>query len=314
MKIAIIGAGFCGVAVAFHLLQRGHSITLYDANGIGGGASGIAAGLMHPYAGRFANYNWKGQEGMEATNALLRVASNTLGIPVSDYSGLLRMAISEDQKIPFKECSIQHADVHWQTPEQAQQLVKNIVDAPGIFIPSAVTINCPLYLKGLWAACEKLKGKFYKNKIDDIHVLDADRIVVTTGAHKELHSVPLTQVKGQILEYAYSKSLPLAINSEAYIVTTFGSCLAGATFEKTFAHADPDVEIAKKELEPKIFALYPELAGSPIINCRAGLRASCKGHLPVIQQINPRTWVLTGMGSKGLLYHALMAKELCERI
>lgn len=314
MKIAIIGAGFCGVASAFLLLQRGHTITLYDAKGIGGGASGVAAGLMHPYAGRFANYNWKGREGMEATNALLKVASDTLGHPVSDHSGLLRMAISEDQRISFKECSNQHPDVLWQTAEQAQQRVRNIVSCPGIFIPSAVTVNCPLYLKGLWTACEKLHGRFERKRIDDLSLIDADRVIITTGAHKGLHQVPLTQVKGQILEYDYSRSLPLSINSQAYIVTQFGSCLAGATFEKTFTHEEPDVDVARKDLEPKIFALFPELASSKIINCRAGLRASCRGHLPVIEPIDSRTWVLTGMGSKGLLYHALMAQELSERL
>jgi hypothetical protein len=32
----------------------------------------------------------------------------------------------------------------------------------------------------------------------------------------------------------------------------------------------------------------------------------------LMTQINKRHWVLTGMGSKGLLYHALLAEELCH--
>lgn len=314
MKIAIIGAGFCGMAAAYYLLQQGHRVVLYDAKEIGEGTSGIAAGLMHPYAGRFANYNWKGKEGLAATNQLLRVASDVLGTPVADYTGLLRLALEPDQLISFEKSSRKHPDLLWQTREDAQQRVPGIAQAPGIFIPSAVTVNCPLYLKGLWRACEKLGGSFEKKTVRNLNEFDTDRVVMTTGAHKGLHDIPLTQVKGQILEYEYSRALPISINSKAYIVTQFGSCLAGATFEKQFSSLDPDIEFAKFDLEPKIHALYPELAKHSIIGCRAGVRASTHNHLPIIKQINEKTWVLTGMGSKGLLYHALFAQELCTRI
>jgi glycine/D-amino acid oxidase-like deaminating enzyme len=314
MKIAVVGAGFCGMAVTYYLLQQGHYVTVYDAKPIGESTSGIAAGLMHPYAGRFANYNWKGKEGLAATSQLLNVASTIVGIPVADFSGLLRLALESDQLISFGKSARKHPDLLWQTSDEARARVPGIAQAPGIFIPSAVTVNCPLYLKGLWQACEKLGGVFEKKTVHDLNEFDSDRIVLTTGAHKGLHDVPLTQVKGQILEYDYSRILPISINSKAYIVTQFGSCLAGATFEKQFSSLEPDIEVAKLELEPKIHALFPELTKHSIIACRSGVRASTHNHLPIIKQINEKTWVLTGMGSKGLLYHALFAQELCERI
>ena len=52
-RYAIIGGGFAGVATAWHLLAAGEGsiagIDLFDAAGLGGGASGAAAGLLHPY-------------------------------------------------------------------------------------------------------------------------------------------------------------------------------------------------------------------------------------------------------------------------
>ncbi len=49
MKIAIVGSGFSGCGVCWHLLQsEGVEITLFSA---GGGASHIASGLLHPYFG-----------------------------------------------------------------------------------------------------------------------------------------------------------------------------------------------------------------------------------------------------------------------
>ena len=56
MKLAIVGAGFCGVYAAFLASKESNiEITLFDAKGIAAGASGVAAGLIHPFAGRRAN-------------------------------------------------------------------------------------------------------------------------------------------------------------------------------------------------------------------------------------------------------------------
>ena len=52
-KYAIIGGGFAGVATAWHLLAHARtpvSVHLFDGAGIAGGASGAAAGLLHPYS------------------------------------------------------------------------------------------------------------------------------------------------------------------------------------------------------------------------------------------------------------------------
>lgn len=52
-RYAIIGGGLAGVSVAWHLLAAATPaqpicIHLYDKAGIAGGASGAAAGLLHP--------------------------------------------------------------------------------------------------------------------------------------------------------------------------------------------------------------------------------------------------------------------------
>ena len=66
MKVAVIGAGFCGLAVVWNLLnqlfQPNLEVTLFDKTAIGSGASGVAAGLLHPYAGAHAKLNWRGKE------------------------------------------------------------------------------------------------------------------------------------------------------------------------------------------------------------------------------------------------------------
>ncbi|PPR80403.1 hypothetical protein GOBAR_AA40309 [Gossypium barbadense] len=55
MLYAVLGAGFAGLSVAWHLLKESPKdlnlhIDLYDEMGIGGGASGVSGGLLHPYS------------------------------------------------------------------------------------------------------------------------------------------------------------------------------------------------------------------------------------------------------------------------
>lgn len=56
------------------------------------------------------------------------------------------------------------------------------------------------------------------------------------------------------------------------------------------------------------------MKNASIANCYAGVRAVTPQHRPLIQRLSSSQWILIGMGSKGLLYHALFAKELVANI
>jgi len=153
-QVVILGAGFAGVAVAYHVLRlaavRGEAVALrvVDARGLGGGASGIAAGLLHPYApgGKPGRLLWRGAEGCAATHRLLCAAEAALGRPVASRAGTL------------------HAGPPGPT-EARQQLSPAQATArlPGLVPPGAgeplylhadgCVVRPRDYLQGLWAAC-----------------------------------------------------------------------------------------------------------------------------------------------------------------
>ena len=69
-RYAVVGSGFAGLAVCYNLLRNALSSTkacpivvdLFDAHGkAGGGASSVAAGLLHPLNTR-GNVTWKGKK------------------------------------------------------------------------------------------------------------------------------------------------------------------------------------------------------------------------------------------------------------
>lgn len=329
MRIAILGAGFSGLATAWNLLQLQSStqrieITLFDPKGIGGGASGVAAGLMHPYVGAHAKLNWEGVNGVLATQRLLDVASKAVESCVSTSTGLLRIAISEQQTKNFLQCANNYEDVAWLDILECQNLVSGIAPYPGILIKSALTINSMLYLKGLWKACEAKGATLELTAIRTLEELNEfDLIIVAMGAASaslpELSHLKITPVKGQVLEFIWPNQLPpltTSLSSQGYIVMNPGNatCIAGATYEREFLTEGPVLEIAKQEILPKASSIFPKITHFPIIECRSGIRASTPDHLPIVKRVNEKCWVISGMGSKGLLYHALCAERLSQEI
>ena len=79
-KVCVVGAGFAGASTAFHLLERANDagasvdVTLMDEIGIAGGASGVAAGLLHPYTPRGKTI-WRGVEGVREAKRLIEAAT-----------------------------------------------------------------------------------------------------------------------------------------------------------------------------------------------------------------------------------------------
>ena len=159
MKVAIIGAGFCGLASAWHMLQKQSysqevNITLFDAGGIGKGTSGIAAGLLHPFAGAHAKLNWRGLEGMDATKELLGIASAALGRSVNaNNPGILRLGFTKQQQEEFQICAEKNpSETEWLDAASCQKLAPGCAEAPALWIKNGLTVYSGLYLQGLWEA------------------------------------------------------------------------------------------------------------------------------------------------------------------
>ncbi len=326
MRIVILGAGFAGLATAWHLINKNPTATttIIDQSGVGAGASGVSAGLLHPYTGVKAKQNWCGLEGMESSIRLLEVASSALGEPVFKQKGLLRQAAHADQEEAFKLSAQNHTDVNWLTGDECQNLVPGVSSKPGIFIPNACSVYPEKYMQGLALACKNLGIVFDNRKVNTLNDVDEfDLVIATLGAGTfeipELSQIRHTKLKGQILELPWPESLPPlkhSISSQVYLVMSADnkSCFVGSTFERDYDSDSPEMEYASQVILPKLYRLYPQLEGIQPIDCRAGVRVNMPNRLPLIKQISEKCWVFTGLGSKGLLYHSLMAENLVAQI
>ena len=74
----MLGAGFAGLSAAWHLLKQSPKdsnirVDIYDEAGIGGGASGVSGGLLHPYSPK-AKLLWRAADCWSESLNLLSAA------------------------------------------------------------------------------------------------------------------------------------------------------------------------------------------------------------------------------------------------
>ncbi len=174
-----------------------------------------------------------------------------------------------------------------------------------------LAVDSPRYLQLLYSRCQSLGAIFRKQQIFSLRELESySHIIVALGAEitdlPELSHLPVNRVKGQVLRMSWPESLPslpLPITGSAYIVPG-KEFIVGATYEKVPYATDS--AFAEKELLPKLEEMIPGFPQSQILGVQSGLRATCPGHRPLIKQIDSKTWIFTGLGSKGLLYRRLV--------
>ncbi|NGX60843.1 MAG: tRNA 5-methylaminomethyl-2-thiouridine biosynthesis bifunctional protein MnmC [Chlamydiae bacterium] len=330
MKIAILGGGFAGLSVAWHLLNstRGSvSVDLFDPNVIGKGPSALSSGLLHPYAGRHARLSWGGEKGMRETHRLLTEAARGANRSLILSKGILRPAISSEQIEDFQASAHAHEDTEWWDKKRCEKEIPGLSlpeETGGLYIKEGLTVDVPGYLEGLWQACARLGTQHYKTTtIKQEELQKYDRILFSMGPMTNkiplLKNLPLTPLKGQVLELAWPENLPplpVSLISKKYLVMSKGrkSCHVGATYERGVLDPKPDQKKAEEEILPAITSFFPPLEGAKILGCRAGFRASSPNHLPMAGQVSPLFYFFTCLGSKGLLYHAWLGKRVARMI
>jgi glycine/D-amino acid oxidase-like deaminating enzyme len=240
---------------------------------------------------------------------LIEISEQALGRAVAERSGVFRPAILDQQKKDFFLRSERDGDAIWQ---------EHPLFGPGIWIPKGVAVYSKLYLEGLWRACSRgasLKRQDVSSLAD---LASFDRIVLCTGASSlrfpECQNLPLSVTKGQSLICRWPEKLPCSVASQGHITPTEDPtlCQIGSTYEHGFSSLDPDPQVALGLID-KAALFYPPASRYSVLEIRSGGRiAPIQGYIPLVQQIAPKAWIFTGLGSRGMLYHALLSSQLID--
>lgn len=181
-RYAVLGAGFAGISVAWHLLQHCSKtsptcIEIYDEVGIGGGASGVSGGLLHPYSPK-GKLLWNGAECWEEALKLITVAEasviselpigeidsenkqHTVAEPFVWRRGILRIAATAKNVYDMKkgaQDSLSNCKISYINSFAAKELLPELVlhSDFALYMPQAVNIHPEHYLKALFMACQR---------------------------------------------------------------------------------------------------------------------------------------------------------------
>ncbi|KAK5773145.1 hypothetical protein PVK06_049450 [Gossypium arboreum] len=244
MLYAVLGAGFAGLSVAWHLLKESPKdlnlhIDLYDEMGIGGGASGVSGGLLHPYSPK-VKLLWSGAECWKECMKLLSIAEQAVSseedfVSLSgefdqDFGGILDRrrgiirpatnmntlnVLNDNAKNCLANCKIEIIDKN-----AAEKLVPHI-HMPfnlAFYMPEAINVNSKYYLNALFLACQNIVkelsasgfGKknlcLQKKSVNELRELEGeyDAVIICLGAKADLlpelaGKLPLRTSRGVIL-------------------------------------------------------------------------------------------------------------------
>ena len=286
-KIAIVGAGFAGLSCAYHL--QDHDVTVFDAIGIGGGASGAAAGLLHPFPGKHFRKSPEATDAMYEAMVLLNATGAFLQKPI------VKIPQSDDEKRKLSKMPLYHANLKW----TGEHLV----------IENGVTVFAKQHLEKLF---ELSGAKLIREKIEKLPVgFDHTIIAAGWGVREFGIDLPIRFVKGHVAKMK-SENFSHSQIGDGYIALSEekGKVWLGSTYEHDFKDDAIDEKMAEKLLRPK----WPEKNFAPLAYA-AGVRVThTKSVTPLIANVAENVTVVTGLGSRGLLYHGLIGKKVAAKV
>uniref|UniRef100_A0A0E0HLS1 FAD dependent oxidoreductase domain-containing protein n=1 Tax=Oryza nivara TaxID=4536 RepID=A0A0E0HLS1_ORYNI len=315
LRYAVLGAGFAGLSVAWHLLKHSPKgsrvrVDIYDESGIGGGASGVSGGLLHPFYGRVLNSGksvWiccvARSKRMEPLGQMELAKMRPLS-GEGNSLGIIRPPTSEKTAdILLESCSLQVLD-----SDEAQCLIPGLC-VPlnfAVYMPLALNINPKKYLQvALFFACQNMSDeaslssseqkecKLYNEHVDDLQQLagDYDSVIICLGARASslpelTNKLPLRTCRGVIAEFqlpsdtieTYGSQSP-SILSDAWLAfqgprtVSIGSTWQWKSENYSSSVSDDEALNAMEELLPKASAVYPGITKWKFVQARAGIRA-----------------------------------------
>jgi glycine oxidase len=293
-RVAVIGGGLIGLAVAWRCVQRGLDVTVYDAEEAK--ASTVAAGMLAPAS--------EIQSGEEALQDLLRSGGRrwpdfaaelerATGVEVGYRDeGTLLVALTDDDLREVRRLSGLyeragqpiHALTAGQLREREPLLTPRV--RGGAYAPQDRQVDPRRVLAALRTA---LDGRIVARAVTDLSSVDADVTVVAAGiGTAALTGLPVRPVKGQTVRLT-APSPPIrhvirgyARSHPVYLVPRRdGELVIGATEEErgtdTSVTAGGVLDLLRPAAE-----LLPEIVEYPIREITAGLRPGTPDNAPIL--------------------------------
>lgn len=343
MRIAIIGAGIVGMALARELRREKHEVLLVDAGAPGRGATWAAAGMLGPSSeaqtpGAFFDLcRAAGAYYPDFIRELEEETAFTTGYrtdgtvyvyhsPAKRDELGQRFAWQRDAGVP---------SVHLDESE-VRVLEPDARGAGGFLLPGDAQVDNRLLAAALVESCRARGATFIQARVESVAVeggrangvvigseaTPADAVVNAAGAWAGAVAAPgvhpeIRPVKGQMLALESERPFLKHVlhDHSIYLVPRAGGrVIAGATMEEAGFDVSVQEEVIER-LRDAAVKLVPRLAHGRVAEAWAGLRPAAPDGLPRIGPTSlPGYFLATGHFRNGILLGPLTARLLTSLI
>jgi len=319
-RVAIVGAGIAGAALARAFRALGAEAAVFDAAGPGAGASGAPAALVTPRldAGLGGIARLHAQAFHRACDLYRRLGGAVIGRGVLQLQAAARDA-DRFARIAASDL-FEPGALEPMSAEAATALLGEPV-APGLHIRAAMVIE-PAVVLDAWlpavgvatiARAAADGGVWRLSGADGRLVSEAEIVCLAPGAGLGAlwPDAPIQPVRGQ-LSWIDGVELAAATAWGAYAAPMRGGVMFGATHDRNDADAGwrpGDDARNLLALAARLPRLAARLADAPVQG-RASIRATTPDRMPIAGPARPGLFLLGGLGSRGFALAPLLAEHV----
>jgi glycine oxidase len=326
-RIVVIGGGLIGLAVAWQLARRGRSVSVFERDTAGRGASWVAAGMLAPVSEfGFENEDFLafGRRSGEAYPAFLDELRTDSGLDVAiDTRGTLVVGLHRDEVEQIRRVYSFREDkglpVQWLSGTEARELEPLLSPkvSAAMWIPDDHQIDNRALVAAVKEAFIRVGGELQeRTEVLSLRVRDGrcGGVVTAEGEHaagttvlaagcwsSSIRGIPpelapnVRPVKGQIVSLKTDPAYPFAHvirTPDVYLLPKGTSrVLIGATEEEMGFDVTPTAGPVMRLIE-RAWEAVPSVYDLPIESIDAGLRPGTRDHEPLIGE----------SGLQGLIY------------
>ncbi len=336
-RVAIIGAGVAGAAIAHALAQRGVAVTVLErAAAPAQAASGNPVAVFRPVISRDDS----------CATRLTRAAFlhdlrtwPTLGGIEWSRCGVLHLARDAEAAAKQQQALAARATqadfARWVDLAEARELANWPVASPGVFYPTAGWV-VPATLCRAWldhpeitlktgcavARLQPLARGWQVRSAEGALLVEVDAVVLANARNAldlaPAQVWPLNTVRGQITRLPPG-SLPQierVIAREGYVAPGAGQLLVGATYEHDDDDTTPRVASDRANLA-RLESILPGAGaqlGVSAVSGRASLRATLPDRLPIVGAVDGQAglFVAAGYASRGVVWAGVLGEALAD--
>ena len=326
--VVVAGAGLGGTCAALWLSTSSRVLLL---SGTASAASGIAAGLVNPFAGQRVVPVWHADL---AYKDLLDTLAHADATDTYNTSGILRPALSEEQAVRLRTLALEHADSFaWLSCDETHARYPYVSAPFGAAITTGGVVDTPRMLeyalRTIESRCAVLSsdlvswedfGSGVSVALKSGPSLRASKLILALGAGYKsfpaLSGLNLHCIKGQIVRVRAPEypSCSIPVSGYGYVVPLRDTLILGTTYEHSYQDDQP-TRLGSKNILALTQQMVPCLEAADVLDTAAGIRVGVPGtRLPMVGPLSENVWVLAGLGSKGLLLGAHIGRNLANWI